>query len=148
MHIIFSLAWAKEGASLRRAFKSVESETLFRNYAERISKFSVCRIAGGVQENQKTSGKTWVCERSGHTLTSEELSRKLAETLNQGCQKLRIVIGGADGFSAKEIEQLRPDFKWSFGPLTLSHELAALVACEQVYRAWTILKNLPYHMKH
>ena len=40
---------------------------------------------------------------------------------------------------------LKPDFMWSFGPQTLPHDLAAVIAAEQVYRAFSILNNLPYH---
>ena len=40
------------------------------------------------------------------------------------------------------------DFKLSFGPITLPHELARLVLAEQLYRAFTILNKHPYHCGH
>ena len=68
--------------------------------------------------------------------------------MNSGTKELQIVIGSAEGFSEKELAEWNPDLKWSFGPLTLPHELAAVVAAEQIYRALTILKRLPYHAAH
>ena len=44
--------------------------------------------------------------------------------------------------------KLRPDLLWSLGPMTLPHELAAIIAAEQIYRAFTILHHLPYHAGH
>ncbi|MBI4115053.1 MAG: 23S rRNA (pseudouridine(1915)-N(3))-methyltransferase RlmH [Candidatus Omnitrophica bacterium] len=37
---------------------------------------------------------------------------------------------------------------WSFGPLTLPHEIAAVVASEQIYRAWTLIRKFSYHSEH
>ncbi len=80
--------------------------------------------------------------------SSEELARTLSGLQDRGTKSLRIAIGGAEGFSDKEIQKLSPNLRWSFGPLTLPHELAAIVACEQIYRAFTIHHKLPYHLKH
>ncbi len=151
MRIVFSLKWAVREASLSKAFKSIETGALFHDYTNRISKFTECQTSGNISQDKNQKGilkKTWICDRTGRDLSSEALSQKLQEVLNSGCRELRIVVGGADGFSAKELELLKPDFKWSFGSLTLPHELAAVVASEQIYRAWTILKGLPYHTKH
>lgn len=61
---------------------------------------------------------------------------------------MRIVIGGADGFREEELAKRNVDLRWSFGPMTLPHELAAVVAAEQLYRAWAQIKKLPYHDGH
>ncbi|MBI4388441.1 MAG: 23S rRNA (pseudouridine(1915)-N(3))-methyltransferase RlmH [Candidatus Omnitrophica bacterium] len=151
MRIVFSLKWAPRTVPFLKAFKSAETRALFHNYTNRISKFVECQISGNIAQDKNQKGilrKTWICERTGRDLSSEALSQKLQGLLNSGCRELQIVIGGADGFSTKERELLKPDFQWSFGALTLPHELAAVVASEQVYRAWTILKGLPYHTKH
>ena len=111
-----------------------------------------CDIAGAIPSNfKKSSGtKIWLCERGvpAKTFSSEEISVHLEKLLGVGSKELWIVIGGADGFSKSEITRLKPDLLWSFGALTLPHELAAIVAGEQIYRAWTILRNLPYHVGH
>ncbi len=79
-------------------------------------------------------------------VSSEELARRIDTELQSGTKELQIVIGGPDGLS--DIKQIAPDFRWSFGPMTLPHELAAVVAAEQVYRAFTIIRKLPYHLGH
>jgi 23S rRNA (pseudouridine1915-N3)-methyltransferase len=81
-------------------------------------------------------------------MTSEALSRELQKCMNSGIQELQIVIGGPDGFTAQALEQMAPALRWSFGPMTLPHELAAVVAAEQIYRAFTILHRQPYHSGH
>ena len=65
-----------------------------------------------------------------------------------GTDLLDIIIGGPDGFSEAAIAAMRPALRWSLGPMTLPHELAAVVAAEQVYRAWSILTRNPYHLGH
>jgi len=69
--------------------------------------------------------------------------RKLEET---GSQELIFCVGPADGFS--EASRKRANLLLSFGPMTLPHQMAALVLAEQVYRALTILAGHPYHSGH
>ena len=59
---------------------------------------------------------------------------------------LLFAIGGSDGFS--EEARRRARFILSLGKMTLPHELARVVLLEQLYRAFTILKNHPYHLGH
>jgi 23S rRNA (pseudouridine1915-N3)-methyltransferase len=82
----------------------------------------------------------------GQQLSSEELAGFLREHQDRNPAPLVIAIGPADGFS----EELRrkADFLFSFGKMTLAHELARVVLLEQVYRAFTILKGHPYHLGH
>src|ERR1019366_4177912 len=59
---------------------------------------------------------------------------------------LLFAIGGSDGFSEEARRQA--GFTLSLGKMTLPHELARVVLVEQLYRAFTILKNQPYHLGH
>ncbi len=52
-------------------------------------------------------------------------------------------IGGAYGLEEEFIRKC--DFSLSLGPLTMSHKIAKLVLFEQIYRAFTIIHNHPYH---
>lgn len=74
--------------------------------------------------------------------SSLEFSRELQKHLETS-RRISLFIGGAYGVD----EDLAPQFflKWSFSGLTMNHHLAKTVALEQVYRALTILKGIPYH---
>lgn len=80
--------------------------------------------------------------------SSEALAKKIQTFEGSGVRELEIFIGGPDGFTGEDLKRLNPDMLWCFGPLTFPHELAAILAGEQIYRAWTILRNHPYHQGH
>ena len=83
-----------------------------------------------------------VLDQRGHSLTSREFSTKIGQW-QQAARNVAFLIGGADGHDQSLLDQA--DFPWSLGPLTLQHELALVVALEQLYRARTILAGHPYH---
>ncbi len=147
MRIRFSLAWLKPGQAPVKAFKSPAAFSLVREYTERIGHFLPCE-AGAYPSKMKSC--IWVCERTkkSRAVDSEALARELQKCMNSGAQVLEIVIGGPDGFTDEALDAVKPAFRWSFGPMTLPHELAAVVATEQIYRALTILHHQPYHSAH
>ena len=147
MRIRFSLAWMKSSQNPSKAFKSSHSFSLFQDYVQRLAYFLPCEVAPYPSKNPSC---IWVCEREkgSRTLSSEALAQELQKCMNSGIQELQIVIGGPDGFSPKALEEMKPRLRWSFGPMTLPHELAAVVAVEQLYRAMTILHHQPYHSGH
>lgn len=142
----------RTSGSVRKAFKSGHTYSLFTEYVDRISKFVPCQVSGMLRtgEVSKAGMTTWVCDRSAGSsvLSSEAVARHLEKLCNSGIRELHVWVGGPDGFSESELEALKPDLKWSFGSFTLPHELAAVVASEQIYRAFTILHHLPYHSGH
>ncbi|HTL70788.1 MAG TPA: 23S rRNA (pseudouridine(1915)-N(3))-methyltransferase RlmH [Candidatus Eisenbacteria bacterium] len=148
MQIRFRLFWARSGPAGSKAFKSPAAHALFSEYASRIGKFCPCEALGAGE--RPPASRLWLCDRGpgSKVLSSEELARTLGALLGGGARSLEIGIGGPDGFSKETLASLKPDLRWSFGPLTLPHELAAVVAAEQVYRAWAILRGLPYHAGH
>ena len=151
MKIHFRLAWLVSGAFGPKVFKSAAAYSLFSEYAERISKFAPCEVSGFKRPHDKQPGqKIWLCDRTpgAKTLSSEEIAALMDRQRGSGVRELCIVIGGPDGFSKEDTGDLKPDLRWCFGPLTLPHELAAVVAGEQIYRGWTIIRNLPYHSGH
>lgn len=71
-------------------------------------------------------------------------SPALAEALDRGAARPRVlIIGGPSGLDDRIRE--RADACWSLSPMTLPHELVRVLIAEQIYRAGTILKRLPYH---
>lgn len=148
MKLELRLAWLKPGAAPRRGFRSEAAWGLVSDYSKRASRYAPFELAAGFPEPASGS-RLWVCDRErGEPLSSARLAEALSEAAAGGTRVLRVLVGGADGIAAPEWTRLRPDLAWSFGPLTLPHELAAAVAAEQLYRAWTILKREPYHLGH
>ncbi|WP_104625101.1 23S rRNA (pseudouridine(1915)-N(3))-methyltransferase RlmH [Helicobacter felis] len=74
---------------------------------------------------------------SGHTHTSESFSQLLASHA-----RVHFFIAGAFGFDQNFLDRCVP---LSLSALTLSHEIAKLVLCEQIFRALSLLNNHPYH---
>lgn len=78
----------------------------------------------------------------GRSLSTEQLATKLADWQMNG-RDVCLIIGGPDGLSAECLA--RADMRWSLSDLTLPHPLVRIVLMEQMYRAWTINANHPYH---
>lgn len=82
-------------------------------------------------------------DEKGKEFTSVGFSEYIQKRLNSGLKQLIFVIGGPYGFS--EAVYTRADSKLSLSKLTFSHQMVRLFFTEQLYRAFTILKNEPYH---
>lgn len=78
----------------------------------------------------------------GRSWSTPELAGQLSGWQMSG-DNYSLVIGGPDGLSPQCLA--RAERRWSLGPLTLPHPLVRIVLAEQLYRAWTITVNHPYH---
>ncbi len=79
----------------------------------------------------------------GKQLSSEELAEKIDSLMIDGVSDISFIIGGSLGLSNEVIS--RSNFKLSFSKMTFPHQLMRMILLEQVYRAWRIIKNEPYH---
>lgn len=79
----------------------------------------------------------------GEPWTSPALAERLAGWMSAGLTGVVFALGSAEGLDAGLVREA--DERWSFGPLTLPHDLARVVLWEQLYRAGTILRGEPYH---
>ena len=82
-------------------------------------------------------------DERGKEYTSIAFADELQKKMNTGIKQLTFVIGGPYGFS-QEVYQ-RANSKLSLSKLTFSHQMIRLFFVEQLYRAFTILRNEPYH---
>jgi 23S rRNA (pseudouridine1915-N3)-methyltransferase len=80
-------------------------------------------------------------ERGKH-YSSEQLADRL-QSWRESTQHLSLLIGGPDGLS--ETCKARAAALWSLSALTLPHPLVRIIVAEQLYRAWTLLHDHPYH---
>lgn len=87
----------------------------------------------------------WVVlfDERGDAMTSIKFAKAMEGWLSRGKSRIVFVVGGAFGFD--EPLRLRADVMVSLSAMILNHHLAQAVVMEQVYRAISIQKNLPYH---
>ena len=136
-------------------------EALTAEYLKRISRYAeiagvavkdesaILALASGQRQSQRQQNKERhklvLLDARGKQFSSEELAEFL-EREQVNAIPLLFAIGGSDGFSDEA--RRRAGFTLSLGKMTLPHELARVVLVEQIYRAFTILKNHPYHLGH
>ncbi len=78
----------------------------------------------------------------GKPWTTEQLAEAMQRWMASG-QQLALMIGGPEGLAA-EVKAVAHE-SWSLSTLTLPHPLVRVIVAEQLYRAWSILQNHPYH---
>jgi 23S rRNA (pseudouridine1915-N3)-methyltransferase len=79
---------------------------------------------------------------TGKTWSTERLAARLAQWMADG-PDLALLVGGPEGLSPAC--SAAAEFSWSLSPLTLPHPLVRVVLAEQLYRAWSLMRNHPYH---
>jgi 23S rRNA (pseudouridine1915-N3)-methyltransferase len=94
------------------------------------------RKESAMLEEKRKAPAAVVLDASGKQLSSEEF----AGWIGKQSTDIDFLLGGPEGL---EIEN--PALKLSFGRMTFPHELARVLLLEQIYRALTILKRIPYH---
>ncbi len=89
------------------------------------------------------SDRVYLLDERGESFSSEEFAGFLQKQMNAGVRRLVLVIGGAFGFSQALYQRATGEI--SLSRMTFSHQMVRLFAVEQLYRAFTILRNEPYH---
>ena len=82
-------------------------------------------------------------DEHGRQQTSAALAKRVGNWLDQGVPVVSLFIGGPSGLDKALIEGAHET--WALSAFTLPHRVARLIACEQLYRAFTILRGEPYH---
>lgn len=79
----------------------------------------------------------------GKQMDSEKFSEKIADIALDGYSHITFIIGGSNGLSEKV--KSKSNHKLSFSKMTFPHQLMRVILLEQIYRAFRIMKNEPYH---
>ena len=95
-----------------------------------------------ILQSMPTGCRLVVLDVNGRKMTTEALATTLNGWMQQG-QDIAIVIGGPDGLSEELLQQA--DQTLALSDLTFPHPLVRVIIIEQLYRAWSILTNHPYH---
>ncbi len=143
---------------------SREVESLFELYAKRVNhyaKFSLTVLPDlkntknlSVNQQRTAEGESILkqltdgdyvvlLDERGAEYRSLEFAQWLQKRMNSGVRRLVLVIGGPYGFSPEVYN--RADSKLSLSKMTFSHQIIRAIFAEQIYRAFTILRNEPYH---
>ena len=141
-----------------------EVEALVAMYSKRLNhyvRFAITTIADirntkkmSEAEQRRMEGETilrlltdsdhvMLLDEHGAELRSIEFADMLQRRMLAGTRRLVFVIGGPYGFS--EAVYQRANSKLSLSKMTFSHQIVRAIFAEQLYRAFTILKNEPYH---
>lgn len=98
----------------------------------------------GLIAGQLDSGhRLIVFDERGQSMSSEGFASIVAQMRDDGVSGLVLALGGPDGHG--EDLRKRADHVVGFGAMTWPHQLARIMAAEQIYRALTILSGHPYH---
>lgn len=89
-----------------------------------------------------TSARIIALDTAGQCWDTKTLAQYLARWMNEA-RDLALLIGGPDGLH-QDVKN-RAEIIWSLSPLTYPHALVRIVVTEQLYRAWSLLNNHPYH---
>ncbi len=121
---------------------------LVEMYAKRIAhyaRFGIVVVPDDARLIKQFAPGDWVVllDDKGQNFTSLEFASWLERRLAQGGRRICFVIGGAYGFSASV--RARGDEFLSLSPMIFSHQIIRAIFAEQLYRAFSILNNGPYH---
>jgi len=83
-----------------------------------------------------------VLDVQGQSHSTEQLAQRMDDWMHGG-QDICLLVGGPEGLS--EACRSLADEKWSLSALTFPHPLVRVILAEQLYRAWSVLRNHPYH---
>ncbi len=90
----------------------------------------------------KNNGLLYLLDEKGKEYTSSVFAQFITKSMNTG-KDISFVIGGAFGFDSAFKE--KADGLISMSKMTTTHQLIRLIFTEQLYRAFSIIENLPYH---
>lgn len=81
-------------------------------------------------------------DEQGQEVSTVQLAERMQRWMGDG-RDIALVIGGADGLH-QDVKS-RADWLWSLSRLTLPHAMVRVLLTEQLYRAWSVINNHPYH---
>ena len=120
------------------SLKEVKAEPRAGQPAEKLMALEAARIRKAIPHGDIVIA----LDERGRDLTTVDFAQRIRGWMNEGCG-VTFLIGGPDGLDAQLKKEARMMMRLS--SLTLPHAFARVMICEQIYRAWSILNNHPYH---
>lgn len=117
------------------------------DYSKRISRYTQFEFVDTTDEKLvktlEKQDRIFLLDEKGKEYTSVELAGFVEKQMNAGIKNIAFVVGGPFGFS-EEVRALS-DSCIALSKMTFPHDLVRVIFLEQLYRAFTILKNEKYH---
>lgn len=144
----------------RTPAKQASAAEMYAGYCQRITRYCSCQTEHYPTEEKffaawgrvsRARSMLILLDHRGRTWSSETFAEWLQRERDRGIQQFTFAVGPADGWSEAVLREATTRRDWlvlSLGPMTLPHELAAVVLAEQIYRAFTIVEGHPYHLGH
>jgi 23S rRNA (pseudouridine1915-N3)-methyltransferase len=127
---------------LKRLTRFVRCEVIETREGKASDPASVKKESQGILDAIPKGSLTVLLDLRGRQWSSTELAEEVRRWENESIKEVAIVIGGVEGVSTEL--SARAQKRWRLSRLTLTHEMARVVTVEQVYRAYTINRGLPY----
>lgn len=121
----------------------IKDEDIKENFSESEVELAKEKEGAGILSKIKDRDLVFTLEIEGKQRTSEEFASEIEDMMVHGNSDVAFVIGGSCGIS-KEV-MARSDRKISFSKMTFPHQIIRINLLEQIYRAFKIIKNEPYH---
>ena len=121
----------------------IKDEDIKENFSESEVELAKEREGEGILSKIKDRDLVFTMEIEGKQRSSEEFASEIEDLMIYGNSDIAFVIGGSCGIS-KEVMR-RSDRKISFSKMTFPHQIIRINLLEQIYRAFKIIKNEPYH---
>lgn len=99
--------------------------------------------AQALMKHISSTDKLCLLDENGQSFSSEKFAEFISRTIDAGVKQFVFAIGGAYGFSDSIYK--RANYKLSLSKMTFSHQIIRVIFMEQIYRAFTIIKGIPYH---
>ena len=143
------------------SFEGSQYQKIFCDFAKRLkwnillkeipSKNSVNFSKSQIKENEaslilkaiKSGSKLIALDEKGKQFSSQNFAQIISNFALNGSSDITFIIGGANGLSPKIINHC--DLVISLSPLTFPHMMVRIILIEQIYRAYSIINNHPYH---
>ncbi|NLV90896.1 MAG: 23S rRNA (pseudouridine(1915)-N(3))-methyltransferase RlmH [Firmicutes bacterium] len=128
----FEMIEVKDEPLRKKGDSPAQREQILRREAERVLK--------------SVAANTYLVllDLEGQMVTSEQLADRISDLGLRGKSDITFAIGGSLGVGSA-LKQ-RADWRLALSPMTFTHQLTRLILMEQLYRAFTIIRNEPYHL--
>jgi len=122
----------------------ISDETVPKNYSDK--DIEALQALEGERIIKKIPERTYIfaLDVKGKPMTSTGFAKSLNNLQVRGYSSFSFIIGGATGLSDFVIQQA--DYRFSLSHMTFTHQMIRLILLEQIYRAFKINNNEPYHL--